>query len=89
MGHDTKFEFECYDLGHLYNRAWIFDHGWIKPPFFMQMVFGILGGVGPDLVTLCTCIPSLKSFLGKATSGRCLLPGGIRYNSHAGYTAGR
>lgn len=51
-GHGTKFEFECYDLGHLYNLAWIVDQGWVKPPFFVQMVFGILGGVGPDLDNL-------------------------------------
>lgn len=46
--HDTRFEFECYDLGHLYNLAWFVDRGMIKPPFFIQMVFGILGGVGAD-----------------------------------------
>ncbi len=50
--HGTKFEFECYDLGHLYNLAWIVEQGWVKPPFFIQMVFGILGGVGPDLDNL-------------------------------------
>ena len=51
-GHGTKFEFECYDLGHLYNVAWFVDKGLIKPPFFVQMVFGILGGVGADLDNL-------------------------------------
>lgn len=51
-GHGTKFEFECYDLGHLYNVAWFVDKGMIKPPFFVQMVFGILGGVGADLDNL-------------------------------------
>ncbi|WP_170464654.1 3-keto-5-aminohexanoate cleavage protein [Ruegeria arenilitoris] len=51
-GHGTKFEFECYDLGHLYNLAWVVDQGWVKPPFFIQMVFGILGGVGADLDNL-------------------------------------
>ncbi|MGB1148362.1 MAG: 3-keto-5-aminohexanoate cleavage protein, partial [Alphaproteobacteria bacterium] len=49
QGHGTKFEFECYDLGHLYNLAWLIDQGWVKPPFFVQMVFGVLGGVGADL----------------------------------------
>jgi uncharacterized protein (DUF849 family) len=48
QGHGTKFEFECYDLGHLYNVAWLIDQGWVEPPFFVQMVFGILGGVGAD-----------------------------------------
>lgn len=51
-GHGTRFEFECYDLGHLYNLAWFVDKGMVKPPFFIQMVFGILGGVGADLDNL-------------------------------------
>ncbi|SAL45226.1 PF05853 family protein [Caballeronia peredens] len=47
-GHGTRFEFECYDLGHLYNLAHFVDEGLIKPPFFIQSVFGILGGMGAD-----------------------------------------
>jgi uncharacterized protein (DUF849 family) len=47
--HGTKFEFECYDPGHLYNLAWFVDQGLVKPPFFIQMVFGILGGMGSDI----------------------------------------
>jgi len=50
--HGTKFEFECYDLSHLYNVKWFVDKGLIEPPFFIQMVFGILGGVGADLDNL-------------------------------------
>ena len=50
--HGTRFEFECYDLGHLYNLAWFVDKGMVKPPFFVQMVFGILGGVGADPANL-------------------------------------
>jgi uncharacterized protein (DUF849 family) len=50
--HGTKFEFECYDLGHLYNLAWLIDQGWVETPFFIQMVFGVLGGVGADLDNL-------------------------------------
>src|SRR5215204_3771600 len=42
-GHGTRFEFECYDLGHLYNLAWVIDQGWLEPPYFVQMVFGVLG----------------------------------------------
>lgn len=52
QGHGTKFEFECYDLGHLYNTAWLVEQGWVEPPFFVQMVFGILGGAGADLDNL-------------------------------------
>ena len=47
-GCGTKFEFECYDVGHLYNLAHFVDAGLIKPPFFIQTIFGILGGIGPD-----------------------------------------
>lgn len=44
----TRFEFECYDVGHLYNLAHLIDQGLIKAPFFIQSVFGILGGLGAD-----------------------------------------
>jgi uncharacterized protein (DUF849 family) len=42
----TRFEVECYDIGHLYTLAHFADRGIIKPPFFVQSVFGILGGIG-------------------------------------------
>ncbi|MCT2559564.1 3-keto-5-aminohexanoate cleavage protein [Tsuneonella sp. YG55] len=48
----TRFEHECYDVGHLYNLAHFVDAGAVKPPFFIQMIFGILGGIGPDLENL-------------------------------------
>jgi len=44
----TRFEFECYDVGHLYNLAHFADRGLVKPPFFVQAIFGILGGIGPE-----------------------------------------
>ena len=47
-GHGTRFELECYDVGHLYNLAHLADRGILKPPFFIQTIFGILGGIGPD-----------------------------------------
>ncbi|MHA1600765.1 MAG: 3-keto-5-aminohexanoate cleavage protein [Alphaproteobacteria bacterium] len=42
----TRFEFECYDISHLYNLAHFANRGLVKPPFFVQSVFGILGGIG-------------------------------------------
>jgi len=42
----TRFEFECYDIAHLYNLAHFADRGMVKPPFFVQSVFGLLGGIG-------------------------------------------
>jgi uncharacterized protein (DUF849 family) len=44
----TRFEFECYDVGHLYNLAHFVDEGLIKGPLFIQSIYGILGGLGPD-----------------------------------------
>jgi uncharacterized protein (DUF849 family) len=45
-GNGTRFEFECYDVAHLYNLAHFAERGLVKPPFFVQTVFGILGGIG-------------------------------------------
>ena len=47
-GCGTRFEFECYDTGHLYTLAHFLDRGLVKPPLFVQSIFGILGGIGPD-----------------------------------------
>ena len=41
----VKFEFECFDIGHLYTLKFIAERGWVKPPFFIQSVFGFLGGL--------------------------------------------
>lgn len=48
----TRFEFECYDVGHLYNLAHFLDCGLVKPPLFVQTIFGILGGIGPEAENL-------------------------------------
>jgi uncharacterized protein (DUF849 family) len=48
----TKFEHECYDVGHLYNLAHFIDRKLVKPPFFVQLIYGILGGIGADLDNL-------------------------------------
>ena len=47
-GHGTRFEFECYDIGHLYTLAHFLDRKLVKPPLFVQTIFGILGGIGAD-----------------------------------------
>jgi uncharacterized protein (DUF849 family) len=51
-GHGTKFEFECYDIGHLYTLAHFLERGLVKGPLFVQTIFGILGGIGADLENL-------------------------------------
>ena len=43
----TRFEFECYDTAHLYNLQYFLDQGLVKPPLFIQTVFGLQGGIGP------------------------------------------
>ena len=48
-GCGTRFEFECYDVGHLYNLAHFLDRGLVKPPLFVQTIFGILGGIGAEI----------------------------------------
>ena len=50
--HGTRFEHECYDVGHLYNLAHFVDRGLVKGPFFIQMIFGILGGIGASFENL-------------------------------------
>jgi uncharacterized protein (DUF849 family) len=48
----TRFEHECYDVGHLYTLAHFLDRGLVQPGFFVQMIFGVLGGIGPDMRNL-------------------------------------
>lgn len=44
----ARFEFECYDIGHLYMLKHFVDRGVVQGPLFIQFVFGVLGGMGPD-----------------------------------------
>jgi uncharacterized protein (DUF849 family) len=64
-GCGTKFEFECYDLGHLYNLAHILDEGLLKPPLFVQTIFGVLGGMGPDPENLSHIRATADRLLGR------------------------
>ncbi|WP_223262836.1 3-keto-5-aminohexanoate cleavage protein [Sphingobium sp. SCG-1] len=64
-GMGTKFEHECYDLSHLYNLAHFVDRGLIEPPFFIQMVFGLLGGVGADPENLAFMKQTADRLFGK------------------------
>ena len=52
QAYDTRFELECYDVGHLYTAAYFLDKAVIQRPPFIQMIFGILGGIGADLRNL-------------------------------------
>lgn len=48
QAHDTRFEFECFDVGHIYTLAHFLERGVVQPPLFIQFVLGDLGGIGPD-----------------------------------------
>ncbi len=61
----TRFEFECYDIGHLYTLAHFADKGLIKPPFLIQGIFGILGGIGPDVRNMAHMVTVADSLFGR------------------------
>lgn len=67
----TRFEFECYDMGHLYNLAHFVDEGLVRGPLFIQCIFGILGGIGPDPENLVAM---------KTTADRLFGRGGYRFS---------
>jgi uncharacterized protein (DUF849 family) len=52
QAYGTRFEFECYDIGHLYNLKMFVDRGLVEPPFLVQGIFGISGGIGGELENL-------------------------------------
>jgi uncharacterized protein (DUF849 family) len=60
----TRFEFECYDIGHLYTLAHFADRGLVDPPFLIQGVFGILGGIGADVRNLAHMVTMADSLFG-------------------------
>lgn len=64
QAYDTRFEFECYDIGHLYTLAHFADRGLIRPPFLIQGIFGILGGIGTDLRNLAHLITIAETLFG-------------------------
>lgn len=61
----TRFEFECYDIGHLYTLAHFVDRGLVKPPFFIQGVFGILGGIGAEPANLAHMVTTADRLFGE------------------------
>ncbi|MBU0556922.1 MAG: 3-keto-5-aminohexanoate cleavage protein [Alphaproteobacteria bacterium] len=61
----TRFEFECYDIGHLYTLAHFADRGLIDPPFLIQGVFGILGGIGAEPRNLAHMVTIADSLFGE------------------------
>jgi len=68
----TRFEFECYDIGHLYNLAHFVDRGLVKPPFFVQGVFGILGGIAAEIEHLAYMRQTAERLFGDDYLFSCL-----------------
>lgn len=63
-GHGVRFECECFDLGHLFNLAWILDQKLYEPPLFIQFCLGILGGVGAELDQLLHMLRTAQRLFG-------------------------
>jgi len=72
----TRFELECYDVGHLYNLAYFIDRNIIKPPIYIQAVFGILGGLGPDPENLFIMRSTADRLFGRDSYHLSVLGGG-------------
>jgi uncharacterized protein (DUF849 family) len=75
-GHGTRFEHECYDVGHLYNLAYFVDRKIVEPPFFVQLIFGILGGIGADMRNLMFMKETADRLFGKGAYQWSVLAGG-------------
>jgi uncharacterized protein (DUF849 family) len=79
-GAGTRFEYECYDVGHLYNLAHMADRGLARPPFLVQCIFGILGGIGADpdnlqhMVTIADRLFGDDYYLSAFAAGRHQMP---------------
>jgi uncharacterized protein (DUF849 family) len=63
--HGARFEFECYDVGHLTNLAWVLDQKLYEPPLFIQFCLGILGGIGAELDHLLHMIRTAQRLFGE------------------------
>ncbi len=63
-GHGARFEFECYDVGHLHNLAWVLDQKLYEPPLFIQFCLGILGGIGAEVDHLLHMVRTAQRLFG-------------------------
>ncbi|MBX5460339.1 MAG: 3-keto-5-aminohexanoate cleavage protein [Steroidobacteraceae bacterium] len=74
-GHGVRFEFECYDVGHLFNLAYMLDRKLYEPPLFLQFVLGILGGVGAELDQLLHMLRTSERLFGSGFEWSVLAAG--------------
>jgi uncharacterized protein (DUF849 family) len=71
----TRFEFECYDVGHLYNLAYFVERGRVKPPFLVQCILGVRGGIGADLENLQHMVRMADKLFGDQYYLSCIATG--------------
>ncbi len=64
-GHGARFEFECYELGHVYNLAYIVDQGFYDGPVFVQFVLGVLGGTAAEIDNLLLMVRTAQKLFGQ------------------------
>jgi uncharacterized protein (DUF849 family) len=76
----TRPEMECYDVGHLYNTAHWADRGVIEPPFWLQLIFGILGGIQPSVADLLFMKETADKLFGDDYIWSVLAAGRHEYN---------
>jgi len=76
----TKPEMECYDVGHLYNTAYWADKGVLKPPFWLQLIFGIMGAIQPSVANLVHMKTVADSLFGKDYIWSTLAAGRFEYD---------
>jgi uncharacterized protein (DUF849 family) len=74
-GHGARFEFECYDLGHLHNLAWVIDQKLYEPPLFIQFCLGILGGIGAEMDHLLHLVRTAQRLFGDVIEWSVLAAG--------------
>jgi uncharacterized protein (DUF849 family) len=83
-GHGVRFEFECYDVGHIYNLAYMIDNHFYEPPLFLQFIFGILGGIGAEIDNLLLMVRTAQRLFGADVEWSVLAAGRhqIPMNTH-------
>jgi uncharacterized protein (DUF849 family) len=63
-GHGARFEFECFEVGHIYNVAWALEQKLYEPPLFLQFCLGILGGIGAEIDNLLHMVRTAQRLFG-------------------------
>jgi 3,5-dioxohexanoate:acetyl-CoA acetone transferase len=86
----TRFEYECYDIGHLYSLAYFVEKGLAKPPLLIQGVFGVLGGIGADHENLEHMVRIADKLFGDDYSFSAFAAGRdqLRFATHSAWLGG-